>query len=70
MKINKLLFYAAGAGCAGGGIRFCRAPKTKTICLFAVMAQSGLIRTDGGFYYRDLNKNGKLDVYEDSQLTY
>ena len=27
--------------------------------------QSGLIKTDGGFIFRDLNKNGKLDVYED-----
>ncbi len=30
-----------------------------------VVAQSGLIRTDGGFAYRDLNKNKKLDLYED-----
>lgn len=27
--------------------------------------QSGLIRTENGFIFRDLNKNGKLDVYED-----
>lgn len=27
--------------------------------------QSGLIQTEGDFAYRDLNKNGKLDVYED-----
>ena len=26
---------------------------------------SGLIKTESGFTYRDLNKNGKLDVYED-----
>ena len=26
---------------------------------------SSLIRTENGFVYRDLNKNGKLDVYED-----
>jgi beta-glucosidase len=27
--------------------------------------QSGLIKAEGGFVFRDLNKNGKLDVYED-----
>ena len=26
---------------------------------------SGLVKTENGFTYRDLNKNGKLDVYED-----
>lgn len=26
---------------------------------------SALVRTDDGFAYRDLNKNGKLDIYED-----
>jgi hypothetical protein len=30
-----------------------------------VLAQSSLIRTDGNVTYVDLNKNGKLDVYED-----
>jgi len=32
-----------------------------------VMAESGLIRMDGDFAYRDLDKNGKLDIYEDSR---
>jgi len=27
--------------------------------------QSGLIRTENGFTFRDLNKNNKLDIYED-----
>ena len=27
--------------------------------------QSSLVKSDNGFYYRDLNKNGKLDIYED-----
>jgi beta-glucosidase len=27
--------------------------------------QSGLIKSENGFTFRDLNKNGKLDVYED-----
>jgi len=30
-------------------------------------AHSGLIRTEDGLDYRDLNKNGKLDIYEDSR---
>lgn len=29
------------------------------------MQQSSLIKTEHGFAFRDLNKNGKLDVYED-----
>lgn len=31
----------------------------------ATQAQSGLVRSENGFSYRDLNKNGRLDVYED-----
>ena len=27
--------------------------------------QSDLIKTQDGFPFRDLNKNGKLDIYED-----
>jgi beta-glucosidase len=30
-----------------------------------VSQRSDLIRTENGFNFRDLNKNGKLDVYED-----
>ena len=30
-----------------------------------VTLQSGLVKTEDGFAFRDLNKNGKLDVYED-----
>jgi len=29
------------------------------------LKQSGLVGSENGFTYRDLNKNGKLDVYED-----
>jgi beta-glucosidase len=32
-----------------------------------VVAQSRLIRTAGSYTFRDLNKNGKLDVYEDGR---
>src|SRR5512147_2291598 len=30
-----------------------------------VRRQSGLIKTKYGFVFRDLNKNGRLDIYED-----
>ncbi len=30
-----------------------------------VLQQSSLIKTENGFTFRDLNKNGKLDIYED-----
>jgi beta-glucosidase len=30
-----------------------------------VKQQSGLVKNDKGIFYRDLNKNGKLDIYED-----
>jgi beta-glucosidase len=29
--------------------------------------QSGLVKTENGFTFRDLNKNGRLDIYEDSR---
>src|SRR5690349_10344286 len=31
----------------------------------STLEQSNLIQTENGFRFRDLNKNGKLDVYED-----
>ncbi len=30
-----------------------------------VLQQSDLVKTENGFAYRDLNKNGKLDIFED-----
>lgn len=29
------------------------------------MQHSSLVKTENGFTFRDLNKNGKLDIYED-----
>jgi beta-glucosidase len=66
MKINKLLFYTAGAGALAAAFAFA-GNRSQNNLPATVMAQSGLIRTSDGFYYRDLNKNGKLDVYEDSR---
>ena len=32
-----------------------------------VLQQSDLVKTENSYVYRDLNKNGKLDIYEDSR---
>jgi len=66
MKINKLLFYLAVAGALAAVFSFSRGRVQNNLSA-TVMAESGLILTDGGFSYRDLNKNGKLDIYEDSR---
>jgi beta-glucosidase len=64
MRTNKLLLYAAGAGALAGVFSFSKG-KVRNQLPVTVMAESSLIRTDGNITYRDLNKNGKLDVYED-----
>jgi len=66
MKIYKLLFYMAGAGALAAFFSFSR-ERIQNNLPATVMAESGLIRISGGIAYRDLNKNGKLDVYEDSR---
>jgi beta-glucosidase len=66
MKINKLLFYFAGAGALAAVFAFSN-ERVKNNLPATVAAESGLVRYDGNFAYRDLNKNGKLDVYEDSR---
>jgi beta-glucosidase len=66
MRINKSLTYAAGAGALLTVLAFTK-NRVENNLAPEVIAQSGLIRTADGFAYRDLNKNGKLDVYEDSR---
>ncbi len=67
MKINKLLFYTVSLRWRIGR-RFAFAKNRSQNNLPAtVIAQSGMIRSSNGFYYRDLDKNGKLDAYEDSR---
>jgi len=39
--------------------------RQKNILPKLVYDQSAIIRSEGGYDYRDLNKNGKMDVYED-----
>jgi beta-glucosidase len=66
MSINKTLSYAAGAGALLAVLAFSSNSGENKLAP-EVVAQSGLIRTEGNFTYRDLDKNGKLDIYEDSR---
>jgi beta-glucosidase len=64
MKINTLLFSAAGAGALMAALAFTKSHSANTLPP-VVNAKSSLVRTQGDAAYRDLNKNGKMDVYED-----
>lgn len=66
MSINKPMKYAAGAGVLLAALAFTKSRVGNNLPQ-AVMAESSLVRMEGGFAYRDLNKNGKLDVYEDTR---
>ena len=66
MKTYRLLFFISGIALIAGVLSFTKnsienkLPET-------LLTKSGLIRTDKYFTYRDLNKNGKLDIYEDER---
>ena len=64
MKIKQPLFYAAGATAIIAALSF-SASRIENKLPDTVIAESGFIRSDDGYSFRDLNKNGKLDVYED-----
>jgi beta-glucosidase len=64
MRINKPLSYAAGAGALLAVLAFTKS-RIENNLPPALIAKSSLIRTAGDVTYRDLNKNGKMDVYED-----
>jgi beta-glucosidase len=66
MKINKFVLYGAGAAALVAAFAFAKSRVMNQLPA-TVVAQSGLVRMDGNFAYRDLNKNGKLDIYEDSR---
>jgi len=66
MIIKKTLFYAGGAGLLAAVFAFSGSRGGNQLPA-TVLAESGLIRTENGFAYRDLNKNGQLDIYEDSR---
>ena len=65
MRINKSLKYAAGTGALLAALAFTTSHIGGQLPA-VVIKESGLVRMAGNFTYRDLNKNGKLDVYEDS----
>ena len=66
MSINRSLLYVAGTGVLLAAFAFSKGKITNHLPA-AVLAKSGLVRTDGDVAYRDLNKNGKMDVYEDAR---
>ncbi len=66
MKIYKFLFFISVVLLIAGVFSFTKNnPENKLPEI--LNAKSVLIRTDQYFAYRDLNKNGKLDVYEDER---
>ena len=64
MKINRSIWYVAGFGIVAAAFAFSHG-KVVNKLPETVTAHSSLVRTDGNVVYVDLNKNGKLDVYED-----
>lgn len=64
MKINTLLISTAGAGALLAVLAFTKNRVGNSLPP-EVNAKSSLVRMQGGVAYRDLNKNGKMDVYED-----
>jgi len=65
MRINKTIWCAAGAGTLLAVLAFTKT-RIENNLPQAVIAKSSLIRIAGNASYRDLNKNGKMDVYEDA----
>lgn len=66
MKIYRLLGYASGIGALAAVLAFSKNGAENALPA-PVQDYSSLIRVENGFAYRDLNKNGKLDIYEDSR---
>ena len=66
MKLHKLFLYSTCAGLLAGVFSFSKKANQHRLPA-PVMAESALIRSDIEYLFRDLNKNGKLDVYEDEQ---
>jgi beta-glucosidase len=66
MKLVNSLVYAAGVGILMGVLSFSDHRNSK-VPPSAVLKHSDLWRTEDGYQFRDLNKNGKLDIYEDTR---
>lgn len=66
MNPNKFLILALCSLLVSGMIFSCKnLPENKLS--HTVVAESGVIKTIGHYTFRDLNKNGKLDIYEDAR---
>jgi beta-glucosidase len=66
MMIYRTLFFIASITLLAGVFSFSKS-KSENRLPITVVAKSDLIQTDGNYTFRDLNKNGKLDVYEDER---
>ena len=66
MKIKKAFLYFAIAGAVVGALSF-STNRVKNKLPDTLTKESSLIRTEGGYAFRYLNKNGKLDIYEDER---
>jgi beta-glucosidase len=64
MKIKQSIFYCIVAGITIAALSF-STRHIKNTLPGTVMLSSGILQTDGSKSFRDLNKNGKLDLYED-----
>lgn len=64
MRINRSISYVAGSGALLAMLAFAKTPGENKLPPVVIL-HSSLVRVDGGITYRDLNKNGKMDVYED-----
>ena len=66
MSLNKSLLLATGVVVLAGVLSFSE-NRIKNKIPATVTAASGLIGSDVDYIFRDLNKNGKLDIYEDER---
>jgi beta-glucosidase len=66
MKLKKFIVYAAGLLGLFVVLAFSIRPKSNALPA-PVLQESSLLKTVDGYTFRDLNKNGKLDIYEDAR---
>jgi beta-glucosidase len=66
MKMFKWLLFISGAVIITGIFSFSKS-RYENELPYILMAQSSCVQTENNFTFRDLNKNGKLDIYEDER---
>lgn len=66
MNIKKLLVFISSAVAFLGAIAFSES-RIQNKLPNIIISESSLISTEANYTFRDLNKNGKLDVYEDTR---